>query len=56
MFVCCITVEQCMNNNNHGAASPGSWSIVCLWGEFVYQPIVVYRPGNHFPIEAVIVV
>lgn len=45
-----------MNSNNHGAVSPGSSSIACLWREIVYQPIVVYRSGNHFPIEALIVV
>lgn len=33
--------EQCTPNNNHGAATPGSWSIVCLWREMIYQQIVV---------------
>lgn len=55
-FVCSITAEQRMKHDIHGAASPGSSSIVCLWRKIIYQQIVVYRSGKLSAIEAECVV
>lgn len=44
--------EHCLPNNNHGAATPGSCSIVCLWREMIYQQVVVSTSGTFFVIKS----